>query len=103
MPGPPIIFLMYRQPFQITTIRTILLVVFLFISLTRMIYLGIDQGMDREAYLVAGFSLPLISVMTWLGHRFPPPLSAKAMRRATFAILVGIGVSLVVPVLMAWW
>ncbi|RTZ45720.1 sulfite exporter TauE/SafE family protein [Candidimonas sp. SYP-B2681] len=101
MPGPPIIFLMYRQPFQITTIRTVLLVVFLFISLTRTVYLAIDQGVDREAYLAAGLSLPLISVMTWLGHRFPPPLSAKAMRRATFAMLVSIGVSLVVPVLVS--
>lgn len=99
MPGPPVIFLLYRQPLALSTVRNLLLVVFLFISLTRMVYLGLNEGFDRSSYLIAFLSLPLIAVMTWIGHRFPPPLSPATMRRFTFGVLVLIGVSLVVPVM----
>ena len=94
MPGPPIVFLMYRQPLDLNIIRQILLIVFLFISLFRMIYLAMVEGFDTTSYLAALFSLPLIAFMTKVGKRFPPTMSQESIRRGTFSVLVTIGIAL---------
>jgi len=94
MPGPPIVFLMYRQPLTLHVVKQVLLVVFLIISLFRMAYLGAVEGLDTTSYVAASLSLPLIGLMTRIGKRYPPPLSAETMRRGTFSILVLIGIAL---------
>lgn len=94
MPGPPIVFLMYRQPLDLDVVRQILLIVFFLISLFRMIYLGVFEGVDIDSYVSALFSLPLIAVMTRIGKKYPPPIPAEMIRRLTFMILVAIGMIL---------
>lgn len=94
MPGPPIVFLLYRQPLELHIVRQVLLIVFLFISLFRMIYLGFVEGVDSTSYVSALISLPLIAFMTRIGKRFPPPLSQESIRRGTFSVLVTIGIGL---------
>lgn len=95
MPGPPIVFLMYRQPLDLDVVRQVLLIVFFLISLFRMAYLGVFEGFDTDSYVSALFSLPLIAVMTRIGKKYPPPIPAEVIRRLTFMILVTIGIGLI--------
>ena len=96
MAGPPIIFLMYRQPLEIVSIRLILLAIFLFISLFRELYLVFAQGFVAENYLSALMALPVIFLMTWAGQKYPPKLSPIAIRRLTFMVLMVLGTLLVI-------
>lgn len=96
MPGPPIIFLMYRQPLDITAIKLILLAIFFFISLFRELYLVASGGVNVDNYLSAALALPVIFLMTWIGHKYPPKLSPIAIRRITFTVLIVLGVLLIV-------
>ena len=91
MPGPPIIFLMYRQPLDMASIKLILLAIFFFISLFRELYLIVAEGFQADNYISAVLSLPVIFLMTWLGHKYPPKLSPVAMRRLTFFVLIVLG------------
>ena len=67
MPGPPII------------------------SLFRELYLIVAEGFQADNYISAVLSLPVIFLMTWLGHKYPPKLSPVAMRRLTFFVLIVLG------------
>ncbi|MDO5678875.1 MAG: TSUP family transporter [Pelistega sp.] len=91
MPGPPIIFLMYRQPLAMASIKLILLAIFFFISSFRELFLIATEGFQMQNYISALLSLPIIFLMTWLGHKYPPKLSPIAMRRLTFFVLVVLG------------
>lgn len=95
MPGPPIIFHMYRQPMSLLMIRYMLLLVFSVTALSRTVYEAFSVGLSENSIFVSLFAVPCVAISTSLAQRFPPPLSAINRRRLTFIVLVLIGLGLI--------
>ena len=98
MAGPPLVYQFYRQPFDITTIRNMLLVVFACTSASRSVFVGVQGQLNTEIVLLTAVSLPIVTLTTYLGRRFPPPFSAETMRRIVFGLLMAIGIYLILSV-----
>src|SRR5690625_193326 len=94
MPGPPVIFHLYRQPFQIVTIRNMLLVIFVCISFTRTVYEYIALCLPEGSFIAALFAIPCVAIATLAAQRFPPPIRPTPMRKISFVSLVVIGLAL---------
>lgn len=92
--GPPLVFHFYRQPLAQTMIRDTLLAIFTINSVQRLAVVGYQGAIDTAVLLVAATAVPVVLIFTWLGKRFPPPLSDEAMRRVAFVLLLLSGLSL---------
>ncbi|PSW21730.1 sulfite exporter TauE/SafE family protein [Photobacterium sanctipauli] len=100
MAGPPLVYQFYRQPFDIGIIRNMLLVVFACTSASRSMFIGVQGQLSQEILILTAVALPVVTITTFLGRRFPPPFSATTMRRAVFSLLMVIGVYLIVTAIM---
>jgi len=91
--APPLIFYLYKQALNIKVIRSTLLMIFMIGSLIRIVTIGVQGYITQEIILFALYSLPVVFLFTWLGKKYPPPLSDINMRRSAFGLLIVLGVS----------
>lgn len=94
MAGPPVIFHFYRQPFELATVRSMLLLVFAFTAGMRTIFVAWEGMLTTEVWMIAAITLPLVALSTVIGRRYPPRWSAPTMRRIAFSVLIVIGIGL---------
>ncbi len=92
--GPPLVYHLYRQPISINVIRTTLLTIFLISSVARIAVVGVHGQIDMEVIKYSLFSIPVVTLFTLIGNRYPPPLSDVNRRRFAFFLLIFIGASL---------
>lgn len=96
MGGPPLVYLFYRQPLPLKTIRLCLLTVFLVSSVSRITMVGFQGGLSWDMLLFGLLCMPVVMAFSWVGKHYPPPLSASNMRRVAFTLLIVIGLGLIV-------
>lgn len=101
MPGPPIIFHLYRQPIPLIVVRNMLLLIFAMISATRTLFVMAQGQLDPDTYLVSVLAIPVVALMTIVAHKYPPPLRTEAIRRIAYTVLVIIGVALMIGATLA--
>lgn len=92
VPGPPLIYHLYRQPVAISAIRTTLLLAFALICLFR---LGLEtaQGdFNMRVVELTIYSAPVTAFAGWLYVRYPPTFSDTAVRRGSFILFGALGV-----------
>ncbi len=94
MPGPPIIFHMYRQPFTLVETRNMLLLIFACTAFSRTAYEVVATGLPKNSLLISLLALPCVAAATIFAQRFPPPVRPVTMRQITFISLVLIGLAL---------
>jgi uncharacterized membrane protein YfcA len=92
--GPPLVYLFYRQPMAITSIRVTLVLVFAVGILFRTTLVVATGGFPFVAVLWSLLAVPLILAATEIAHRWPPAMSPKSFRRLTFGLLLASGLSL---------
>lgn len=95
MPGPPLIFHMYRQPLNLIVVRNTLLLLFCVTSFTRTLYEAAAIGLPPEALYISIMAIPCVAIFTVIGQKFPPPLSPITMRRLSFMTLIVIGIGVI--------
>ncbi|HSH48674.1 MAG TPA: sulfite exporter TauE/SafE family protein [Halomonas sp.] len=93
--GPPVIYQCYRQPMPLVAIRNMLILLFAATSGTRTLFVALRGQLDAEILILAAWAIPMVSLATYAGRRWPPPLSTLAMRRLAFATLMLIGGGLI--------
>lgn len=101
IPGPPIIFHLYRQPISLAVTRNMLLLIFACTAFSRSLYEFITTGFPKGTLTTTLLAIPCVALVTILTQRFPPPLSVETVRRITFGTLILIGISLIVRSLSA--
>jgi len=89
--GPVLGWFSYRQPLSVIEIRATLLGCFAVTTLWRTVLVGVAGGLTQEVWVLAATGLPIVFIGTWLGRRFAPPWSERAMRRVAFGLLLGMG------------
>ncbi|MEH6627742.1 MAG: sulfite exporter TauE/SafE family protein [Motiliproteus sp.] len=94
--GPPLVYVFYRQPFELKTIRLCLMSLFLVSSIGRISIVGAQGDLTLDMLIVSLACTPAVMFFTWLGKHFPPPFSPKTMRQLAFLLLMIIGVILII-------
>ena len=102
IPGPPLIFHLYRQPLPLEQVRSVLIFLNAVIAGARTIYVVAQGELHTQEMVLSLVCLPLVAVATLVGKRYLPPFSAINMRRIAFVFLVLMGVALAAPVLLQW-
>lgn len=97
VPGPPLVYHMFRQPLPAEEIRRALIASFAFASLARLVLVLAAGGMTRESLLLAAGALPVVYVITWAQHRIGFAPSPGLLRVAVTVLLVLSGVVLLFP------
>nr|WP_256449509.1 sulfite exporter TauE/SafE family protein [Paracoccus sp. Z118] len=94
--GPPLIWLLYRQPMTLDTIRVTLVSYFVITQGWRLALTMADRSIDRLTLVALAGAVPAITLGTWVARRFPPPVPPLVIRRAALTLLFLSGVALVV-------
>ncbi|EAQ65046.1 hypothetical protein MED121_10010 [Marinomonas sp. MED121] len=94
--GPPLTYIMYRQPDSLRTIRITLLLVFALTSIMRLSFVILTQDVSMQTYLLSAIGFPAVILAAIAARYYPLPISANAMRRFAYAILLASGVSLII-------
>lgn len=92
--GPPITFMMYRQPDSQVRIRATLLSIFCCTAAIRVGFVGFSQGVEVSTWLLCTLGFPVVVLSTFLAKRYPLPISSRAMRFIAFSLLLLSGLSL---------
>lgn len=99
--GPPVAYLMYRQPALLDGIRATLQALFCMTSILRIALALGAQQLDGQSYWISLLGIPVVIVGTLLGRRYQPPLSDSWMRRLAFGLLLLTGCSLSLSALVS--
>jgi len=94
--GPPLVFIFYRQPLPLTTIRSYLLSIFLISSIGRIGMVAVQGDLTAQMGLYVLACMPIVILVSALAKRYPPPITMDTMRKVAFCLLVIIGVSLLI-------
>ena len=94
--GPPLIWLLYRQPLTLDTIRVTLVSYFVITQAWRLVLTVADRSFDRLTAVALAGALLAVALGTWAARRFPLPVSPLTIRRAALVLLFLSGVGLIV-------
>jgi uncharacterized protein len=92
--GPPISYLMYRQPVSLNVIRASLLGIFVFSCLSRIGITTLAGQVTMEMIWLSALGLPCVFITTLLAKRYPPNVSPEVIKRVAMVLLLLSGVSL---------
>ena len=98
--GPPLIYHYYRQPQELAFIRNGLIMLFVFTSATRTLFIGIQGQLDNEILILTAFTIPIVALATLLGRYYPPRISETSLRLFVIVILTFIGINLIVEAVL---
>ena len=89
--GPVLAWHAYRQPLPLNAIRAALAATFLLGNATRSAAVAASGALTAPTLMLYALGLPAVLACAWLGRRFPPPLSERAMRRAASLLIAAMG------------
>jgi len=92
--GPPLVYLLYRQPKPPGWAREQLMVFFGFSTTLRLLIVVPSGQMSLLDLQLAAEALPVVFLMTYLAVRHPLPLSPKLFRSLICVLLIATGVSM---------
>ncbi len=93
--GPPITFMMYRQPDAQSRIRATLLGIFFCTATLRVTSVSLTQEVDTATWWLCVVGFPVVVAMTLIAKKFPLPISSRTMRFLAFSLLLLSGASLI--------
>ena len=93
-PGPPLVYLLYRQPWPIARIQESLILFFGLVSLLRLALVLPAGGFSWSAAALSAEALPVVFLVTAIAARRRAPLSPGLLRGAVCVLLVATGASM---------
>ena len=99
--GPPLVYLLYRQPKPLAWIRQSLMVFFGFSTSLRLFIVVPSGQFSLFALQLAAEALPVVFLMTYFAVRHPLPLSAKLFRGIICVLLITTGLSMAISAFLA--
>jgi hypothetical protein len=94
--GPPLVYLLYRQPLAQARIQESLLLIFGFTSLLRLLIVVPSGHFSMFSLQLALEALPIAVLVTFLTVRHPPALPARLLKAIVCVLLVATGLAMVV-------
>jgi len=93
-PGPPLVYLLYRQPKPLPWIQQSLMVIFGLGTMLRLLIVVPAGQFSLLAMQLAAEAVPVVFIVTSYAARRQPPLSPKLFRGLVCALLIGTGLSM---------
>src|SRR6185437_10862876 len=93
-PGPPLVYLLYRQPKPVAWIQQSLMVIFGLGTMLRLLIVVPAGQFSLLAMQLAAEAVPVVFIVTSYAARRQPPLSPKLFRGLVCALLIGTGLSM---------
>ncbi len=100
-PGPPLVYLMYRQPLAHARVQESLILFFGMGALLRLAIVLPAGHFSMQAIELAAESIPVVFVITSAAAGRPPPLPPKLLKAAVCLLLVATGAGMVGAALSA--
>lgn len=94
--GPPIVYLLYRQPLEYQVVRRALLLMFATSAGLRLILVLISGTFTLRSLLLCLFAIPIVHGITTFTAGRPIPVSTRTLRMGVSCLLVVTGMLLVV-------
>lgn len=94
--GPPITYIMYRQPTPIAAIRATLLCTFSITALVRIITVSSTQVLENNIFWLCIVSIPIVILTSTAARIYKLPFSTLTLKRCSFVLLLLSGVSLII-------
>lgn len=92
IPGPPVVYLFYRQPLAVRNVRATLLAIFGIMSAFRLAVVGLQGEVSREVVYLSALSVPVVVAVSAFFTLYPPSVSEAHVRRTAFVLLSGMGI-----------
>lgn len=93
-PGPPLVYLLYRQPLSLARIQESLMLIFGLGTALRLLIVVPTGQFSLFSLRLAVEALPVVFVVTALAARRTPPLSPRLLKGLVCALLIGTGLSM---------
>lgn len=94
-PGPPLVYILYRQPLTQARIHESLLLIFGFTSLLRLLIVVPSGHFSMLSLQLALEALPVAVLVTYVTVRHPPALPARLLKALVCVLLVATGLGMV--------
>ena len=85
--GPPLVYHFYRQPMSLVVVRETLVTVFAANAVVRIALVVFSGNLPSGSTWLGLLAIPIVMGATHAARRWPPPFSAKTMRRMVFVLL----------------
>jgi uncharacterized membrane protein YfcA len=99
--GPPLVYLMYRQPLPHVRVQESLILFFGMGALMRLLIVVPTGLFTVHAILLAAEAIPVVFLVTSLAAVRPPPLRPKTLRGIVCLLLIAMGAGMMVAALSA--
>ena len=100
-PGPPLVYLMYRQPLALARVQELLILLFGIGALLRLAIVVPAGQFSLHAVQLAAECIPVVVLVTSFVARRPPPLSPKLLKAAVCLLLIATGMGMMSAALSA--
>lgn len=100
-PGPPLVYLLYRQPLSLARIQNALMVIFGLGTALRLVIVVPSGQFSLLSLQLAAEALPVVFVVTSFAAGAPSPLSPKLLKGLICALLIGTGLSMSTSAILA--
>ena len=98
--GPPLVYLLFRQPFRHERTRETLVTAFGTAQAVRLVVVVASGNLPSLSPVALALAIPTVMLMTYAARRWPPSLSQRTMRTSVFVLLFLSGLSLALPAAM---
>jgi uncharacterized membrane protein YfcA len=100
-PGPPLVYLLYRQPMPLARIQESLMLIFGLGTALRLLIVVPAGQFSLLSLQLAVEALPVVFIVTSCAARRAPPLSPRLLKGLVCALLIGTGFSMGISALFA--
>lgn len=94
-PGPPMVYLMYRQPMPHSRIQESLILMFGVGSILRLAVVVPAGHFSLQSAQLAAEAFPVVLLITTFAARRPPPVSQERLRNVVCLLLIATGIGMI--------
>jgi hypothetical protein len=99
--GPPLVYLLYRQPIPLERVREYLMLIFGLGTALRLLIVVPSGHFSWLSLQLTAEALPVVLLITTFAARRPPPLSPRLLRALVCALLIATGLSMGIGAVVA--
>jgi hypothetical protein len=99
--GPPLVYLLYRQPIPLERVREYLMLIFGLGTALRLLIVVPSGHFSWLSLQLTAEALPVVLLITTFAARRPPPLSPRLLRALVVSLLIATGLSMGIGAVVA--
>ncbi|SES97378.1 sulfite exporter TauE/SafE family protein [Thorsellia anophelis] len=98
--GPPLVYLLYRQPLTLESIKRFLVLSFAANALLRTILVAIDGQLSLKILTLCAIAFPFVCLQTFLQRKYPIKWPIHRIKKIVFGLLLLTAASILIPNLL---